>query len=100
MENRDDLDITQLSIKVTKMIRDTSIEEDLDTNSVYDSDQEEVILHVSRHCKVTHGVGEFLFMARRKLGDLTLQCAPRLEEWAVLMHSLTEEGLAHCMLRS
>ncbi|RZC32452.1 meteorin-like protein [Asbolus verrucosus] len=76
---------------------------DLDTNQIPDESPDilkEVTLHVAQHCGVSHGLGEFVFMARRKLGDLTLQCAPRLEDWAMLVNKLSEEGKAHCVLRS
>lgn len=92
-----------MSVKVTKLIRHT-VEDSfsVDTNSISDDSSpfEEVILQVAQHCGVSHGLGEFVFMARRKLGDLTLQCAPRLEDWAVLINKLSEEGKAHCVLRS
>lgn len=93
-----------MAVKITKLIRHTSEDgdsKDIETNSVYDQDDEkEVTLHVAQHCGVSHGLGEFVFMARRKLGDLTLQCAPRLEDWAMLVNSLSDEGKAHCVLRS
>lgn len=105
VENKDEEELSQLSIKVTKMIRHTVNDiysPDLETNSVYDEGEKikEVVLHVSQHCGVTHGEGEFVFMARSKLGDLTLQCAPRLEDWAQLVNQLSEDGTAHCVLRS
>lgn len=90
-------------IKITKLIRHTSDEgdsNDLESNTIGHLNEDEISINVAQHCGVSHGVGEFVFMARRKLGDLTLQCAPRLEDWALLMNSLTEKGKAHCVLRS
>lgn len=91
-----------MNVKITKLIRHTTEDGDSDlvsSNSVNDITSG-VTLQVPKHCGVSHGVGEFVFMARRKLGDLTLQCAPRLEDWANLIRHLTEEGKAHCVLRS
>lgn len=93
-----------MSIRVTKLIRHTPDDDyytrDIETNAIDDEDSKEIVLHVSQSCGVSHGTGEFVFMARRKLGDLTLQCAPRLEEWATLINKLSGEGKAHCVLRS
>lgn len=106
VENKDELEISQMSIKVTKLIRrtgDDGYAKEIETNSALDDGEdalEKVTIHVPQHCGVTHGEGEFIFMARRKLGDLTLQCAPRLEHWALLVHKLSEEGKAHCILKS
>lgn len=98
IENIDDLETTQMSIRITKLIRHTT-EDDLSftTNSV---DPDDIVVEVPQHCGVSHGTGEFVFMARRKLGALRLQCAPRLEEWASLVNTLSREDKAHCMLRS
>lgn len=111
VENRDDMEVSQMSVKVTKLIRHTTEDgysSDLeDSNSIPDDDDsssssllDRVTINVAQHCGVSHGLGEFVFMARRKLGYLTLQCAPRLEDWAVLVNRLSEEGKAHCVLRS
>lgn len=101
VENHDELEISQMSVKVTKLIRHTVDDTyTRESNSVEPDILHEVTLHVAQHCGVSHGAGEFVFMARRKLGDLTLQCAPRLEDWAVLVNELSEEGKAHCVLRS
>lgn len=104
IENRDDLEVSEMSIKITKLIRHTAndgFNKDLRTNVIpEEGDSEEIVLQIPQHCGVSHGIGEFVFMARHKLGDLTLQCAPRLEEWAVLINRLSQEGKAHCVLRS
>jgi hypothetical protein len=104
VENREELEVSQMSVKVTKLIRHTADDAfTSDSNAIPDESDDalkEVTLHVAQHCGVSHGLGEFVFMARRKLGDLTLQCAPRLEDWALLVNRLSEEGKAHCVLRS
>lgn len=138
VENLDDLELSQMTIKVTKLIRhttnpvdddDNELEEDnielmdpstrattktdyfsyrtIDSSSgnivTLDPDNtsgDHVTVHVAQHCGVAHGLGEFVFMARRKLGALTLQCAPRLEDWAMLVHKMNDEESALCVLRS
>lgn len=84
------------------MIRENAEDsyKDTETNLVETPEEKEVTIHVAQHCGVSHGLGEFVFMARRKLGDLTLQCAPRLEDWALIVNTLSDEGKAHCLLRS
>lgn len=106
VENSEELHVSQLTVRITKLIRHTTEDgyyKDIENNSIDNSSEEnvkEIKLNVAEHCGVTHGVGEFVFMARRKLGDLTIKCAPRLEDWAVLINKLSEEGKAHCVLRS
>lgn len=104
VENHDELEVSQMAVKITKLIRHTSEDgesKDIITNSIQeDDDDREVTIHIAQHCGASHGLGEFVFMARRKLGDLTLQCAPRLEDWAMLINNLADEGKAHCVLRS
>ncbi|KAB0796212.1 hypothetical protein PPYR_10273 [Photinus pyralis] len=106
IENDDDLEVSQISVKVTKLIRHTADEGYRDDweeseNSIDSGDvTKEITVQVPQHCGVKHGLGEFVFMARRKLGDLTLQCAPRLEDWAAFVNVISEEGKAHCVLRS
>ncbi|XP_045463340.1 meteorin-like protein [Harmonia axyridis] len=101
-------ELSQMSVKITKLIRNTVEEtfsnKDVETNEIpeneYDEADKKITISVAQHCGVAHGVGEFVFMARRKLGGLRLQCAPRLEDWAKLISTLSEEGKAHCVLRS
>lgn len=105
VEDNHDLELSQMTVKITKLIRHTSAEESLqeiDSNSVIPSSVKHkfVTLNIPQHCGVNHGLGEFVFMARRKLGDLTLLCAPRLETWVVLANKLNAEGKSHCVLRS
>lgn len=48
-------------------------------------------------CDARHGLGEFVIMAKRRLGDLVLVCAPRLEAWA---EAVREMDTAPCVLNS
>ncbi|XP_050300753.1 meteorin-like protein [Anthonomus grandis grandis] len=105
VENKENLEISQMTVKITKLMRHTSAEEfleEIDSNDIVQSpfSSKQVTLNIPQHCGVNHGLGEFVFMARRKLGDLTLLCAPRLETWALLANKLNEEGRSHCVLRS
>lgn len=103
IENIDDLEVTQLTVRITKLIRRTADDDLLapSPNSVRgDVEDGDVVIEVPQHCGAGHGTGEFVFMARRKLGALRLRCAPRLEEWAAVVASLSEEDGAHCVLRS
>lgn len=103
VENRDDLEVSQMTVRITKLIRhapEDSYTRELESNEISSDGDGEVVVQVPRHCGVTYGTGEFVFMARRKLGDLVMRCAPRLEEWAAVANLLTQEGRAHCVLRS
>lgn len=48
-------------------------------------------------CDARHGLGEFVIMAKRRLGDLILVCAPKLEIWA---QAVREMNTAPCILNS
>jgi hypothetical protein len=108
IENKDELQVAQLTVKVTKLLRQTADDNlsltpssDGESNSVVMGDSDEqVLLNVARHCGARHGTGEFVFMARRKLGDLALSCAPRLEDWANVVRKINNDGTAHCVLKS
>jgi hypothetical protein len=102
-EEFDELKLTQLSIRVTKVLRslpnDPTEEEEENVIPAPETAQK-VTLTMGQQCGARDGDGEFVFMARRRLGDLTLTCAPRLEEWAVLSRKLNRLGSAHCVLLS
>ncbi|PNF26546.1 Meteorin-like protein, partial [Cryptotermes secundus] len=108
IENKEELEVSQLTVKLTKLLRQstednvsfssTSVD---DSNSVVmGNSDEEVFLNVALHCGARRGTGEFVFMARRKLGDLALSCAPRLEDWVNIVRKINKEGTAHCVLKS
>lgn len=70
-------------------------------NSILSGDRESLVeLTVPFHCGAKHGTGEFVFMARRKLGALAITCAPRLEDWAEVVRSESLGGSANCVLSS
>lgn len=56
-------------------------------------------VHVSSVCGASAGAGEFLVMARRRLGRYSLVCAPRIEDWVALVKRRTADGTAHCTLQ-
>ncbi|PSN49762.1 Meteorin-like protein, partial [Blattella germanica] len=108
IENKDELEVAQVTVKVTKLLRQ-SIEDNVSmitqpdddsNNLVIDDSEGQVLVNVARHCGARHGTGEFVFMARKKLGDLSLSCAPRLEDWATVVRKINKEGTAHCVLKS
>jgi hypothetical protein len=81
------------------------VEEDLtdnqvETNSLLDTEEHTGTLHVPLTCQVKHGSGEFLFMGRKRLGDAVLWCAPRLEEWQQWIHQAQMDGSAQCRLEA
>lgn len=55
-------------------------------------------VQANAQCGVASGSGEFLIAARRKLGTLSLACAPRMSDWNSLVKKINEEGTAHCLL--
>ncbi|KAG8042123.1 hypothetical protein G9C98_000114 [Cotesia typhae] len=59
--------------------------------------QREVRVRLPTVCDARHGQGEFVIMAKKRLGDLTLACAPRLEVWAEAVRELQS---APCFLKS
>lgn len=111
IDNQEEMESSSLSVKVTKHLRhsssglasDTEEEDDDEENSILsgDRDRESLVeLTVPFHCGAKHGTGEFVFMARRKLGALAITCAPRLEDWAEVVRSESLGGSANCVLSS
>lgn len=121
-EQRHDLDSTQLTLQLTKLIRTTS-GRDSDINDKinseyykYDVDNEleaktfggrrrkhrslnlHAHVHVPSICEAVGGTGEFLMMARRRLGRLSLVCAPRIEDWVRIVEERNADGSSHCLL--
>lgn len=118
VENDEDLEESRVVVKMTRLLRRLAEEgagagpgpgaEDAEDNSL-DGDEDEgvwvtgdetVSLRMPLHCGAKHGPGEFVFMARRKLGQLALTCAPRLEDWVLIVSDVNQAGSAHCVLRS
>ncbi|XP_046408985.1 meteorin-like protein [Ischnura elegans] len=127
VESRDDPDTSELKVRVTKLIRRTrapppALEGDpaLDEDEIHEEQQQQprdkggagwwsgaaadrgasVTLHVPAHCGARHGAGEFVFMAQRKLGQLRLRCAPRLEDWAELARRANRLAASPCVLQA
>lgn len=98
-----------LNVRVTKLIRHIPNGLDDDENDYH---RKEIVTHtsgrtarsvniyVASHCGVSHGSGEFVFMARRRLGDLTMKCAPRLEDWMDTIRLMKDQGKELCVLNS
>ncbi|XP_003699826.2 meteorin [Megachile rotundata] len=98
VEKQPSLEAAELVLGVTKMLR--RIEENEGSNDVdvaESYDREKVRVRVPTACDARHGQGEFVIMAKRRLGDLVLVCAPRLETWVKAVHEL---DTAPCVLRS
>ncbi|KAL1517340.1 hypothetical protein ABEB36_001115 [Hypothenemus hampei] len=105
VENNDVIEQTLITFQVTKLIRHIPSTEDFlretEHNEIESSQpHKQITVIVPQHCGINHGLGEFVFMAKRKLGDMRLLCAPRLETWSVLVNKLNEEGKSYCVLRS
>ncbi|XP_072932098.1 meteorin-like isoform X2 [Epargyreus clarus] len=117
-EQREDLDTTQLTLRLTKLIRATGTDNEHTEDSLDDVDDEYyrydtdnsieavragrgLLAHVQvpAACGAAAGAGEFLVMARRRLGRLALLCAPRAELWRDLALRRTADGTAHCTLQ-
>ena len=62
--------------------------------------EQEFSFHTPRHCLVSPGEGEFVFMGRRRFDEMMLICAPRLDEWARLVQKFTTTNQAPCILAS
>ncbi|XP_012546798.1 meteorin-like protein [Bombyx mandarina] len=123
-EQREDLDTTQLTLRLTKLIRATARENEQDkidqeNDEYYRYDVDNAIehkprrrhrarrkerslhahVHVSSTCGASAGAGEFLVMARRRLGRYSLVCAPRVDDWVQLVLKRNADGTAHCLLQ-
>ncbi|XP_063234551.1 meteorin-like protein [Bacillus rossius redtenbacheri] len=115
VENDEALEVSRMTVKLTKLLRHSTpdndpegglalLDEERRGNSVEAAAaagrDRRVRMHVASHCGARHGPGEFVLMARRKLGDLVLTCAPRLEDWAEVVSRTNRDGSAHCVLES
>ncbi|CAK1595980.1 unnamed protein product [Parnassius mnemosyne] len=110
-DQREDLDSTQLTLRLTKILRAPVLDVDTD-DLAHDNDyykysvDNEVgggsgtLAHVQvwRGCGAAAGAGEFVAMARRRLGRLALVCAPRLAHWRALARRRAPHD-THCALR-
>ncbi|XP_047517017.1 meteorin-like protein [Pieris napi] len=114
-EQREDLDTTQLTLRLTNLIRATAAATDPseEENQYFRYEIDNTIgtgrrrhprslhahVHVASRCEAGAGSGEFLIMARRALGRYHLVCAPRAHEWKELAKRRNAEGTAHCLLQ-
>ncbi|XP_034939309.1 meteorin-like protein [Chelonus insularis] len=97
VERRSDLNTAEIILRVTKTLRRVEETEDNEIDSGDLRLQREVRVRVPTACDARHGQGEFVIMAKKRLGDLTLACAPRLEAWAEAVRELQS---APCLLKS
>ncbi|KAK6624100.1 hypothetical protein RUM44_010958 [Polyplax serrata] len=119
---RQELEIAEINVKITKILRHST--DDLYGSSIvgfstvdnginYNSSEEEEVvkkkkfsendvvkLVMPRQCHPHRGPGEFVFMGRQRLGDLSLVCAARLSEWATIVRTFNSDGTSHCVLKS
>ncbi|XP_017798627.1 PREDICTED: meteorin-like protein [Habropoda laboriosa] len=98
VQKQPNLEAAELVLGVTKILRRIEENESNYDADVTDShDRRNVRIRVPTACDARHGQGEFVIMAKRRLGDLVLVCAPRLETWAKVVRELET---APCVLRS
>lgn len=98
VQRQPDLEAAELVLGVTKILH--RIEENESNNDVDladPSNRRHIRVRVPTACDARHGQGEFVIMAKRRLGDLVLVCAPRLETW---IKAVRELETAPCVLRS
>ncbi|KAG8235987.1 hypothetical protein J437_LFUL015141 [Ladona fulva] len=106
IESHDDPEMSQLRVRVTKLIRRTRApppplegdSEDTELEEKWWDGARGVTLHVPTFCGPRHGAGEFVFMAQRKLGQLRVKCAPRIEAWAELARKANRLSASPCLL--
>ncbi|KAI4494425.1 hypothetical protein M0802_008917 [Mischocyttarus mexicanus] len=99
VQSKPELEAAELIFRVTKTLHRI---EETETNEVFpilpnSHHEKNIRIRVSSACDARHGHGEFVIMARRRLDDLTLVCAPRLETWAKVV---LESKTAPCLLKS
>ncbi|XP_045448931.1 meteorin-like protein [Melitaea cinxia] len=118
-ELHEEMDATRLTWHLTKLLRVTApgtggetidiantsdiadIANDVDDNYYRSGRARRALrahVHVSAACGAEAGAGEFLLMARRRLGRYALACAPRLRDWRALVRRRAADGSAHCQL--
>ncbi|XP_076627179.1 meteorin [Colletes latitarsis] len=98
VQRQPNLEAAELVLGITKTLRRIEENEgnnDADVTDLYD--RRNIRVRVPTACDARHGQGEFVIMAKRRLGDLVLVCAPRLETWVKTVRELES---APCVLRS
>ncbi|KAG5345206.1 METRL protein, partial [Acromyrmex charruanus] len=95
VEQNPKMDTAELILRVTKILR--YVAQEAEGNEIDASFKKSVRVRIPMVCDARHGLGEFVIMAKRRLGDLTLVCAPRLEAWMQIVHEMDN---APCVLHS
>ncbi|KAG5326255.1 METRL protein, partial [Pseudoatta argentina] len=95
VEQNPKMDTAELILRVTKILR--YVTQEAEGNEIDASFKKSVRVRIPMVCDARHGLGEFVIMAKRRLGDLTLVCAPRLEAWMQIVHEMDN---APCVLHS
>ncbi|XP_072745597.1 meteorin [Anoplolepis gracilipes] len=91
------LDTAELVLRVNKILRQVQEAENNENIDITVSSKRSIRVRVAMVCDARHGPGEFVIMAKRRLGDLILVCAPRLETWEQIVQ---EMDTAPCVLNS
>ncbi|XP_012214679.1 meteorin-like protein isoform X2 [Linepithema humile] len=97
VQQQPELNAAELLLRVTKILRVIQEAESNESVDTIMSFKKNVRVRVALACDARHGLGEFVIMAKRRLGDLILVCAPRLEVWA---QAVQEMDAAPCVLNS
>ncbi|XP_014206019.1 meteorin-like protein [Copidosoma floridanum] len=97
VERRPEIESSELRLRITKTLRRVDENEENEVDSGDPRLAKEVRIRVPMACDARHGPGEFVIMAKKRLGDLALSCAPRLEEWAEAVRDMES---APCVLKS
>ncbi|XP_077254979.1 meteorin [Temnothorax americanus] len=97
VEQNFEMDTAELILRATKILRYVPQEAEGNEIDVTASLKKSIRVRVPMACDARHGLGEFVIMAKRRLGDLTLVCAPRLEAWEEIVRDMDN---APCVLHS
>ncbi|KAL6258791.1 hypothetical protein P5V15_010739 [Pogonomyrmex californicus] len=94
-----EMNTAELVLRVTKLLRYVTQEAEGNESNldVMASAKKSIRVRIPMTCDARHGLGEFVIMAKRRLGDFILVCAPRLETW---MQMIREMDNAPCVLHS
>lgn len=89
----DEIEKTQIVVDVSQIIRQTGSH----FNRLRrDSPTLQGTIIAPRKCGIIKGDGLFLMTGRVRLGDLTMGCAPYLEEWDEMVSKAELEGRLEC----
>ncbi|KAL6426183.1 hypothetical protein ACFW04_009025 [Cataglyphis niger] len=91
------LDAAELVLRIIKILRQVQEAENNENIDITTSSKRSIRVRLPVMCDARHGPGEFVIMAKRRLGDLILVCAPRLETWEQIVR---EMDTAPCVLNS